>query len=126
MTYTQLLDRIISDGAAYARTHYVTDSSALRGTIEGFEACHDKAIHEIVALHAKATCVVQEARLLAEDYWHHCCFALAMEWVLNVLSAGFTKLGYPPLLPHLPTARAALKFAEIVEAPPAVQEEALP
>ena len=34
-----------------------------------------------------------------------------IEWVANVLSIGLTKQGLPPILP---TARAAIKYAEIV------------
>ena len=126
-TYTQLLDRIISDGIAAARTDYADDPHKLQGAVEGFETCRGKTTAEIVTLHACAERKAHEARQCrAEDYWRYRCAALEVEWVLNVLSVGTTQLGQAPLLPHLPTARAALKYAEIVGVREAPQEVTRP
>jgi hypothetical protein len=45
-----------------------------------------------------------------KGYWSQRYKALQIEWVLNVLSVGLKQ----PLLAHLPTARGAMKYAEIV------------
>ncbi len=113
-TYTQLLNCVITDGVAAARVDYASDPDGkLRGAIEGFEACRDKTAAEIVNLHRNAERAAREHHG-AGDYWRYRCAALEMEWVLNVLSAGLAQLDQDPLLPHLPTARGVLKYAQIV------------
>jgi hypothetical protein len=108
MTYAQLLDRIISDGIAAARADYADKPDHLRGAVEGFEACRDKTVSEIVALYASAARQAHEHHD-KDDYWYYRCIAFEIEWVLNVLSVGLSR----PLLGHLPTARGAMKYAEI-------------
>jgi hypothetical protein len=123
MTYQQLLERVIADGIAEAREAYAApkDHHKRDGSIEGFEACRGKKPLEIVALWNEAERlspqIAEECRKRArpdEDYWKHRYKTLQIEWVCNVLSVGLGASGQPPLLAHLPTARAAEKYAAIV------------
>lgn len=114
-TYKQLLDRVISDGIVAARIDYADKPYHLSGAVDGFEACRNKTVLEIIEIHKIAERQAREAHARStDDYWAKRCYVLEVEWILNVLSVGFTKLGFPPLLPHLPTARAVLKYADIV------------
>ena len=108
-TYAQLLDRVIADGIAAARTDYADNPDKLQGAVEGFEACRGKTPDEIVVLYTAAE---QQARehFGEDDYWRYRCAALEIEFVLNVLSVGLER----PLLAHLPTYRGAMKYAAIV------------
>ena len=123
MTYHQLLDRVITDGIAEVREAYIDpkDHHKRDGAIEGFEACRGKKPLEIVALWNEAERlmpqIADECRTHARpdnDYWKHRYKTMQIEWVCNVLSVGLTSSGKPPLLAHLPTARAAVKYADIV------------
>jgi hypothetical protein len=115
VTYAQLLDRVITDGIAAARADYADDPYKLQGAVEGFMECCGKQPSEIVALYKSAEDRCAQARREhAADYWSWRCRALEIEWVLNVLSAGLYALNQPPLLGHLPTARALMKYVEIV------------
>lgn len=123
MTYQQLLERIITDGIAEVREAYadLKEHHKRDGAIEGFEACRGKKPLEIVALWNEAERVspqiADECRKHArpdDDFWKHRYKTMQIEWVCNVLSVGLTSIGQPPLLAHLPTARAAVKYAAIV------------
>lgn len=123
MTYEQLLDRIIADGVAEVREAYADpkDHHKRDGAIDGFEACRGQTPIGLVALWTAAE---KEARAIAaecresgrddRDYWRCRWKALQVEFVCNVVSVGLTSNGQPPLLGHLPTARGAQKYAEIV------------
>ena len=114
MTYVELLDRIISDGIAEVRQAYAApeDHHKRDGAIEGFEACRDKTPMQIVELwqqfERRGLHVNEDTD--AKTYWKQRYKALQVEWVCNVLSVGLPD----PLLAHLPTARGAMKYAEIV------------
>jgi hypothetical protein len=119
MTYDQLLNRIIVDGIAEVNETYndPKDQHKRDGAVEGFEACRDKTPEQIVMLWREAERAAASARSIDEatedslkTYWRCRYKALQIEWCLNVLSVG---LG-TPLLSHLPTARAAMKYASIV------------
>lgn len=112
-TYKQLIKRVIADGIAEVREAYADpkDRHKRDGAIEGFEACRDKTPAELVTLWSDAN--KQAYPMTAQgllDYWKHHYKALQIEFVLNVLSVGLQT----PLLAHLPTARGAMKYAEIV------------
>jgi hypothetical protein len=118
-TYDQLLERIIDDGIAEVREAYADpeDHHKRDGAIEGFEACRGKTPSELVELWSAAE--RQSAQMHVADcdiraYWKQRYKALQLEWCLNVISVGFVSSGQPPLLGHLPTARGAMKYAEIV------------
>lgn len=119
MTYAELLDRIISDGIAEVRQAYAAseDHHKRDGAIEGFEACRGKTPEQIVILWSAAERERSLMRSTGEasdqslkNYWRYRYKVMQIEWCLNVISVGLQK----PLLGHLPTARAALKYAEIV------------
>ncbi len=132
--YSQLLDRIIDDGIAEVRVAYEDPKEHHKrdGAIEGFEACRNKTPMELVALWQDAE---HQGQLLIRNrsgdeddreedvkiYWRQRYKALQIEWVCNVVSVGLTQAGHPPLMGHLPTARAAMKYAEVV----GVREELL-
>lgn len=119
MTYEKLLERIIADGIAEVKEAYddPDDRHKRDGAVEGFEACRGKSPEQIVILWST---VEREASLLRTDgeaneqrvkaFWRYRYKVLQIEWCLNVISVGLSK----SLLPHLPTARAAMKYAEIV------------
>lgn len=119
MTYAQLLDRVISDGIAEVSETYADPKEHHKrdGAIAGFEACRGKPPEELVALWSAAE---DQARQImraehadsssSDDYWKQRYAVLQIEFVLNVISAGLEK----PLLAHLPTARGAMRYAEIV------------
>lgn len=123
-TYAHLLDRVITDGLTAVHISYAADPHKLRGAIEGFEACRHKTVAEIVTHYAAAERAAREAlQRQSEDYERYRCAALEIEWVLNVLSVGAIQLGCAPILAHLPTTRATLKYAEIVGVLGTSQEE---
>jgi hypothetical protein len=117
MTYDQLLNRIISDGIAEVKQAYADPKEHHKrdGAIEGFEACRGKTPDQLVALWTDAE---REAAQMRRDrepsdvnaFWRCRYKALQIEWCLNVISVGLSK----PLLAHLPTYRAAMKYAQIV------------
>ena len=141
MTYEALLDRIISDGIAEVREAYADPKEHHKrdGAIDGFEACRDRAPGDLVALWTEAERgaeqIVRDMREDARrsalgdrprsdlsaassgdatDYWRQRYKVLQIEWVCNVVSVGLVNSGQPALLGHLPTARAAMKYAAIV------------
>lgn len=126
-SYHQLLDRVITDGIAEVREAYVDpkDHHKRDGAIEGFEACRYKTATELVALWTEAERIApqiaDECRRHVRpdnDYWRHRYKILQIEFVCNVVSVGLTRKGHAPLLSHLPTARGAMKYAEIVGVKP--------
>jgi hypothetical protein len=117
MTYEQLLERLISDGIAEVREAYADpkDHHKRDGAIDGFEACRGKSPSDLVALYQSAERQAHEAyREEVTDYWRGRYFVLQVEFVLNVVSVGSVQQGGLPLLGWLPTARGAMKYAEIV------------
>ena len=116
-TYDQLLDRIITDGIAEVSVAYADPKEHHKrdGAIEGFEACRGKTPADLVALWVEAERDSMHLRRepSAENvqaYWKQRYNAIQIEFVLNVLSVGLET----PLLAHLPTARGAMKYAEIM------------
>jgi len=117
MTYPQLLARVIDDGIAAARRDYADQPRHLEGAVAGFAACRDKAPVELLEIYTRAERVAHEHMrddAPVEVYWQHRCYAMEVEWVCNVISMAMVQDGNRPLLPWLPTARGALKYAEIV------------
>lgn len=123
-TYDQLLDRVISDGIAEVRAAYAAPEEHHKrdGAIAGFEACRGKSPAELVTLWTEAERATADLRLgsYAESggdpkgYWQQRYKALQIEWVCNVVSVALVNSGEQPLMSHLPTARAAMKYAAIV------------
>ena len=126
-SYNQLLDRVISDGIAEVREAYDDPKNHHKrdGAIEGFEECRGKSPSALVTLwfaaeqhaeqilrkhHETDIALIDNADGDPRDYWRQRYKAMQIEWVLNVLSVGLSR----PLLAHLPTYRAAMKYAEIV------------
>jgi hypothetical protein len=130
ITYEQLLTRVIDDGIAAAKQSYAEQPDKLRGALEGFEACRGQSPAQLVALYKNSELETDRIRrllvhqapaaktaLVLKDeinYWRFRCRTLEIEWVCNVISVGLQLQDFPPLLPHQPTARAAFKYAEIV------------
>jgi hypothetical protein len=114
MTYAEFLTRIIDDGIAAARTDYADEPHKLRGAIDGFEACRGKSPSELITLWQEAERAAHASRSDLKTYWQLRCTALEVEWICNCVSVATTNAGGPPLLGHLPTARAAMKYAEVV------------
>lgn len=120
MNYEQLLTRLIDEGIAEVSEVYAKpeDHHKRDGAIEGFEACRGKTPEQLVALFTAvedACAKIRAERADASDdhlrrYWKTRYKALQVEFVCNVVSVGLER----PLLPHLPTARGAMKYAGIV------------
>jgi hypothetical protein len=134
VTYDDLLERIISDGITEVREAYADpkDHHKRDGAIEGFEACRKKSPGELAAMcgHAErlAAQIARDSRATTSenaavvlDYWRQRYKAMQIEWVCNVVSVALVNGGHAPLLSHLPTARAAMKYAAVV----GVNEEVL-
>lgn len=120
ITYDQLLTRLIEDGIAEVTREYADPEKHHKrdGAIAGFEACRGKRPDEILALWkaAERECFALRQRVPAEPalaYWTKRYESLQYEWILNVISVGLVGQGKPALAPHLPTVRAATKYAEI-------------
>lgn len=126
-TYEHLLQRVICDGIAEVQQTYADPDVHHKrdGAIEGFEACRDKTPDALIALWTEANHAAEESRReqhSSEDahdswtkrYWRLRYKTLQIEWVCNVVSVGLVQSGSAPLLGWLPTARAAMKYAEIV------------
>ena len=132
-SYETLLDRIISDGIAEVRVAYADPKEHHKrdGAIDGFEVCRGKQPAEIVELwkaaEKRANQIMHDPsdpldaiahradrtdRTL-EAYWKMRYAAMQIEFVCNVVSVGLVNSGLSPLLSHLPTARGAMKYAEI-------------
>jgi hypothetical protein len=142
-TYSQLLDRCISDGITEVCKAYADPKEQHKrdGAIDGFEACRGKAPSELVVLLREAErqgrrqgrqllglfgYLTREDRAPDDEhaklYWRQRYKALQIEWVCNVVSVGLTNNGQQPLFAHLPTLSGALKYAEIVGVREAPQE----
>jgi hypothetical protein len=123
-TYAQLLDRVIDDGIAEVHVAYAEPEQHHKrdGAIEGFEACRGKTPEQLLELWSeveKECGVIRAESLEGKDdhlkrYWKARYKALQVEFVCNVVSAGLTNNGKPPLLSHLPTVRGVMKYAQIV------------
>jgi len=120
MNYEMLLNRLISDGIAEVREAYadLEEHHKRDGAIEGFEACRGKTPDQLVDLWQESERLAQQimradradSSSSIKDYWKQRYRALQIEFVLNVISVGLQR----PLLGHLPTARGAMKYAEIM------------
>lgn len=118
-TYHQLLEHVINDGIAEVRVAYADskDHHKRDGAIEGFEACRYKTPADLVALWTDAERIAAQIShdpKNTDSYWRQRYKALQIEFVCNVISVGLVNDGGLPLLGHLPTARGALKYAELV------------
>lgn len=125
MQYQTLLTRIIEDGIAEVRKAYADPKEHHKrdGAIAGFEACRGKSPGELVALYYQVEREAETARRAAppsdetaRSFWRLRYKALQVEWCINVVSFGMITSGHRKtgLLLHLPTARAASKYAQIV------------
>ena len=115
MDLAQFIERVVIDGIVATRADYKEprQKQKLEGSILGFERCRGKNPQELMALLREA----QEATLKAyteqvESYWFIRCQELEIEWVCNCVSAVLVQRGLSPIF--TPTARGALKAAEIV------------
>lgn len=121
-TYDQLLDRIISDGIAEVREAYADPEEHHKrdGAIEGFEECRGKTPAELVICWRAAEEGLERVTRMRDhhaprtSYWRQRYKVLQIEWICNVVSVGLVNSGLPALLSHLPTARGAMKYAELV------------
>lgn len=115
MNYLVFLDKVIDDGIAAARRDYAHNEDKREGAVAGFEACRSKMPAEIAAILKDAAEATRRA-MLAHDphYWRVRCFEAEVEWVANVVSAALVNEKRAPLAPHLPTARAMMKAAQVL------------
>lgn len=135
MIFAELVKRIIDDGIEEVKIAYQkpTNAHKLEGAIAGFEACRAaKTSAELVVLWHRANEDCKMARFRARitigesldtmmrTFWKARAYEAQVEWVCNVLSAGFAQTHIPPLLPWLPTTRGYFKYAEIVGVRPSV------
>lgn len=117
-SYVTFLDRIIDDGFGAAKHSYDNDDVKLRGAVAGFEACRGLSPVLLGRLLEKAHQSFLDLRPFGDnpdlepEYWWRRCFELEVEWVCNVMSAWLMHQGLPTIVP--PTARGALKAAEVV------------
>jgi hypothetical protein len=113
MIYGEMLDRVIVDGIAAAVADYdrADQENQRDGSVRGFNDCRGKTPEELIVLLGEAESRATEAHFAnRDDYWYWRCRALEVEWVCNVVSAALRI----QLAGHLPTARGAIKAAEIV------------
>lgn len=114
VNYEQLLERVIKDGIEAVMADYdrADEEDKRDGAVKGFNDCRGKTPEQLVELLVEAEQRANVARRDPENdnYWYWCCRALEVEWVCNVVSAALRM----PLASHLPTARGAMKAAEIV------------
>lgn len=112
MNLAAFLDRIIDDGIKAAAADYA-EGPKLDGSIAGFEACRGKTPEQLMDLWSEAGRATIHEHMKPGDidtYWYWNCYQLEVEWVLNCLSAAMGR----PLLGYLPTARGAIKAAEVL------------
>jgi hypothetical protein len=114
------INRICADGIAAARASYSSPNQAdkLRGSIEGYELCQgiEHTDHLMEALHKANARAMQAFGDQADDYRRWSSRVAVIEWVCNVVSAGFVAKGFQPLGPRWPTGRAMIKSAKILGA----------
>jgi hypothetical protein len=114
------INRICADGIAAARAYYASPNEAdkLKGSIEGYELCQgiEHTDHLMEALHKANARAMQAFGEQADDYWRWSSRVAVIEWVCNVVSAGFVAKGFQPLGPRWPTGRAMIKSATILGA----------
>lgn len=133
MTYEQFLNRILDDGIAEVKECYKEDKdfnhAKREGAIAGFHACRGLSPIQLIALwetsHQLATAAMMNANELDNErndalpeHWRRRYFELQVEWVCNVVSVAQVQHGRGPLLGWLPTARGAIKYADIVGVAP--------
>jgi hypothetical protein len=117
MTYADFLTRVIEDGRDAAKGDYrePRDRHKLQGSLHGFEDCRGLAPAQLSLLYDIAT---QDAERRRDGplntYWYYRCRAAEIEWVLNCVSAALVNEGGPPIRAWMPTARAMMKAAEIL------------
>lgn len=119
MDYRQFLARVIDDGIEAVKKDYAGDSpeqtQKREGSIQGFQECRERLPGSLYLLLNEANKEAHEKHAeQAEDYWYWRCRAAEVEWVCNVVSALLVNEGCLPVASHFPTARGAMKAAEIV------------
>ena len=115
MDLAQFIERVINDGIEAVRADYKEprQKQKLEGSILGFERCRRKNHQELMALLREAQEATRKAYIeQVESYWFIRCQELEIEWVCNCVSAVLVHQGLSPII--TPTARGALKAAEIV------------
>jgi hypothetical protein len=116
ITYGDFIQRIVDDGIAAVRKDYANrEPYWIEGSVAGFEACRGRTASELAALLIRAKRVGQLAYRVRTDvarYWRVRSFESEVEWVCNVVSAGFRAQGRPEIV--TPTARGTMKAAEIL------------
>ena len=123
MTYQDFLTKVIDEGIAEVRKHYTAekDRHKLEGAEAGFELCRGKTpvvlLHELVKAReasrdAMSGTIEEGGDETLKSYWKLRYTELQVEWVLNVLSAGFLANGVQPLVPV--TARGMMAAGRIL------------
>lgn len=126
--YARFLDRVIEDGVTSVTREYAEPKGHHKrdGAIAGFNACRYKTPAELFeAFHQSGRDVDVARQGITADspradamriYQWHRYHQLQVEWVCNVMSYALQYNGIrtQPILPGQPTARAAMKYAEIV------------
>jgi hypothetical protein len=117
MDFDAFVDRIIADGISAARESYRGKPVHLEGAVAGFECCRGR---DVPGLQAALQVALEEKsaahRRADPKYWAYACFAAAVEWVCNCVSAALLNQGLPTIV--TPTARGFLKAAAVAGTKP--------
>lgn len=115
VNYNEFLSRVIDDGIVAATADYKS-GPRLEGALAGFEACRGLQPAQLLQVWRNAAGKTSVLYFDASDdeYKRAQCFEAEVEWVCNCASAVLQNEGRPPVLGHLPTARAVIKVAEIL------------
>jgi hypothetical protein len=121
MTYTEFLDRVVSDGLeSITKDEWITKyPKRLEGSRLGFEACRGKLPEQLAELlrDAEGRCMRSREETEGpdsdiEDYWRERYRAIQIEWVCNTVSAMLMNEGKATIV--TPTARGVMNAARIV------------